>query len=311
MGATTDRNAAYCNLPQWWEAGYTGKGITVLDCESLTSHGKKSRQRILDAAPDATVINGTINTGTKNGVVSYRVNVENLDGTRENVPIEELIERHNIRILSASWSPDPFKRQGETGKYITALQEKYDLCIFASSGNDGKRNLDFTDHLNSWMVGALNGSVTNIKKASYSNGGAGLDFADFTGEYSGTSFSAPYLAGKAALLLQRWPDMTRDDMYDYMQSHCLDLGETGEDDLFGHGLFILPDVGESPKEEEKDMEDPKITTTQVLVNGEIKTVRRVMVNNENFIRLRDMDDELGICEVDYDAARNLPIVRTK
>lgn len=34
-----------------------------------------------------------------------------------------------------------------------------------------------------------------------------------------------------------------------------------------------------------------------------------MVNNENYIRLRDMEDVLGICDVDYDAEKNLPIVR--
>lgn len=53
----------------------------------------------------------------------------------------------------------------------------------------------------------------------------------------------------------------------------------------------------------------KIGKTKVLVNGVIKEVKRVMVNNENYIRLRDMEDVLGICDVDYDAKRNLPIVR--
>ncbi len=54
---------------------------------------------------------------------------------------------------------------------------------------------------------------------------------------------------------------------------------------------------------------PEITKTKVLVDGQIKEVKRVMVNNENYIRLRDMEDVLGICDVDYDAEKNLPIVR--
>lgn len=52
-----------------------------------------------------------------------------------------------------------------------------------------------------------------------------------------------------------------------------------------------------------------ITKTKVLVNGKIIEVKRVMVNNENYIRLRDMDDVLGICKVDYDKEKNLPIVK--
>lgn len=52
-----------------------------------------------------------------------------------------------------------------------------------------------------------------------------------------------------------------------------------------------------------------ITTTKVLVNGKAIDVKRVMVNDENYIRLRDFDDVLGICKVDYDKKKNLPIVK--
>lgn len=54
-----------------------------------------------------------------------------------------------------------------------------------------------------------------------------------------------------------------------------------------------------------------INKTKVLVDGKIIEVKRVMVNNENYIRLRDMDDVLGICKVDYDKKQNLPIVKKK
>lgn len=70
---------------------------------------------------------------------------------------------------------------------------------------------------------------------------------------------------------------------------------------------------------EKDIELDKIaksakknestSKTKVLVNGKIIEVKRVMVNGENFIRLRDFDDVLGICKVDYDKEKNLPIVK--
>ena len=53
----------------------------------------------------------------------------------------------------------------------------------------------------------------------------------------------------------------------------------------------------------------KIGTTKVEVNGKVVEVKRVMVNNENYIRLRDFDDVLHICKVDYDKEKNLPIVK--
>lgn len=52
-----------------------------------------------------------------------------------------------------------------------------------------------------------------------------------------------------------------------------------------------------------------ITKTKILVNNKIIEVKRVMVNDENYIRLRDFDDVLHICRVDYDKEKNLPIIR--
>ena len=55
--------------------------------------------------------------------------------------------------------------------------------------------------------------------------------------------------------------------------------------------------------------DEMITTTKVLVNGEVKEVKRIMKDGENYIRLRDFEDVLGVCDVDYDAERKLPIIQ--
>ena len=33
-----------------------------------------------------------------------------------------------------------------------------------------------------------------------------------------------------------------------------------------------------------------------------------MVDNENYIRLRDFEDVLGICDVEYDEVRKMPVV---
>lgn len=52
-----------------------------------------------------------------------------------------------------------------------------------------------------------------------------------------------------------------------------------------------------------------VTETQIKVNGKVKTVKRILKNGENYIRLRDFDDVLEIAEVSYDASINMPIVK--
>lgn len=51
-----------------------------------------------------------------------------------------------------------------------------------------------------------------------------------------------------------------------------------------------------------------ITETKVVVDGKTKKVKRILKDGENYVRLRDMDDVLGICEVGYDADKKMPIV---
>lgn len=303
MGYITDKNNAYCNIPKWWDEGYTGKGISVWNCETNQGHGKKSRNRILDSAPGATVFSGYVGYSTKNGnMVNPIVHLES-----EDVSLEEFIATNNIRVINASLSPAPFSHPGyKTLQGWKNLIEKYDICCFASSANDSKKDKHFDNSdYGWWYVGAMHmmaGNDNDLRRHSYSNGGEGLDFIDLTGDWSGTSSSSPYLAGKCALVRQRYPEMNRFEVYQYMKDHAIDLGDPGEDNLFGNGLFILPD--DFGKEEEVE-----ITTTKVLVDENIIEVRRVMVNNENYIRLRDFDDVLGICKVDYDKKRNLPIVK--
>jgi subtilisin family serine protease len=53
---------------------------------------------------------------------------------------------------------------------------------------------------------------------------------------SGTSFSAAYVSGVAALVLQRAPGLTPDAVRDILVSTAKDLGPTGRDSEFGAGL---------------------------------------------------------------------------
>ena len=303
----------YCNLIEWWNAGYSGQGVGVWNCEGFTDHGKISRKRIIQAAPNANVFSGSISqTKSLNTDVSDDATVMLDDGSRDlvGIPLEQFLIDNKIRVVTASLQPSPFQYPGyKVYSYWKKIIDKYDLCVFVSSGNDHKKDKKIdNDGEYIWHIGALNQNKDGDPvRAGYSNGGEGLDFADFTGIWAGTSFSSPYLAGKCALIRQRFPELNRLQVYEYMKNNCKDLGDIGEDNLFGNGLLIMPRI---ENKEEQPM-NSVITTTKILVNGEEKTVRRVMVDDENYIRLRDMEDVLGIVDVEYDAEKNLPIVNSK
>lgn len=85
-----------------------------------------------------------------------------------------------------------------------------------------------------------------------------------------------------------------------MKSHCVDLGASGKDEKFGWGIPVMGDPME--------VIDTEITQTQIKVNGRIKTVNRILYNGENYIRLRDFEDILGVVNVEYDPIAKIPIV---
>lgn len=54
-----------------------------------------------------------------------------------------------------------------------------------------------------------------------------------------------------------------------------------------------------------------IDTMNVLLNGKQVKVTRIYKNGTNFIKLRDFDDVLGLCSVDYDSAKKMPVIKSK
>jgi hypothetical protein len=99
MGETTDRNALYCNIPNWHEHGYTGQGVTVWVMEPYRRHSQNCRTRVNESAPGARVIIASTARASKNGIVSSYNVTQNDDGNpRPSVPIEQFIRDNGITL---------------------------------------------------------------------------------------------------------------------------------------------------------------------------------------------------------------------
>ncbi|RKG70772.1 peptidase S8 [Corallococcus sp. CA054B] len=64
---------------------------------------------------------------------------------------------------------------------------------------------------------------------------------DYT-HVSGTSMSAPYVSGVAALLWSAHPELTPQQVRDALEASAKDLGTGGRDPVFGHGLVRAKDA---------------------------------------------------------------------
>lgn len=232
----------YDGVACWHVAGYSGKGIAVWDMENgKTDHGQLTRQRVLDAAPGATVINASYsNTNGRYAILD--------DGSKYTV--EDFVERNRIKILTRSMSGGFCKPDGKDAAFWLDLQRRYNLIILNSAGNTGDDKSvreDVAIRVGACGFYKAGRDKWELRRDSYSSTGAWLDFVDFRGSLAlnqGTSFAVPYLAGKIALLCERYGNLTQDQVYTYLCDHAEDIPEVGKDVYTGWGLPILGDPEE-------------------------------------------------------------------
>jgi subtilisin family serine protease len=147
------------------------------------------------------------------------------------------------------------------GRALAAAHQR-NIVLVAASGNAGPKSpplwpaadshviavtaTDYDDHLYSM---ANRGSHVAIAAP-----GVDILVANPEGAYkmeTGTSFSAGFVSGVAALILQRKPQLTPDAVKKVLLSTARDLGPKGRDDQFGAGLldaFLAVSAVEKPAE---------------------------------------------------------------
>ena len=147
---------------------------------------------------------------------------------------------NGARVVSASYSGVNEQSVNQTGRVI---RDDFDalFCFAAGNSND---NLGSFDHRYVVVVGA---TTFADAKASFSSYGRAVDvFAPGVsvwstrnggsyGGVSGTSFSTPMTNGVLSMVWSVGPSLSADQVELIVFETCDDLGDPGDDDVFGHG----------------------------------------------------------------------------
>ncbi|AHM57842.1 minor extracellular protease Epr (plasmid) [Peptoclostridium acidaminophilum DSM 3953] len=119
------------------------------------------------------------------------------------------------------------------------------VIIVAAAGNDSS-SVDYPAAYDKTI--AVSATDKNNLLASFSSRGDQVDIAapgvsiysTYKGSayatMSGTSMATPHVSGVIALMLQRDPEMTLDEIRQQFSSGCVDLGAEGKDPYYGYGL---------------------------------------------------------------------------
>ncbi len=165
-------------------------------------------------------------------------------------------------IVNNSWGfPDTMNScQTEFQPDIQTLHD-LDISVVFSAGNQGGASASISpaNNVGVFSVGAVDqsGYITSFSNQGPSacvQGGVypsavapgylvstadltfGGLFPNATMLVSGTSFAAPHISGAMALLLSSNPDLTPVELETAIEQSSIDLGDSGEDNVYGYGL---------------------------------------------------------------------------
>lgn len=171
--------------------------------------------------------------------------------------------------INNSWR-DPGIGNDCNNVYIPILNalEAAGVAVVFSAGNEGPGSTTITppkylntDLVNTFAVGALNGSSTSLTIADFSSRGPSICGGDSSllikpevsapgvsvrscvpGGYSffsGTSMACPHTVGALLLLKEAFPYLSGTDLKLALYFSAIDLGEPGEDNVYGMGIINL------------------------------------------------------------------------
>ena len=256
------------NAPQAWDSVTGNSQVKVLVCDTGINSSHPDLSQLL-SLPGKNFVDGSSNTepihyhgtavaGTMSG---YGNNGKGISGVTWNVKIipgkisnassgsayySDMAEcityggDQGAKVVNLSYRA----YQSSTIDSAAAYLKNRGGLVFIAAGNDSQDVSSFLDSENSIVVGS---TTSSNARSSFSNYGKPIDlFAPGSsifatnlsgyGRWSGTSAASPVAAGAAALLFSYDPNLSPEQVETALFETATDLGKTGDDDMFGHGL---------------------------------------------------------------------------
>lgn len=191
--------------------------------------------------------NGMATVGVAPGAEIYAIKV--LGSSDGKGDLQDILEGINWAIAN---DIDVINLSLGTNTHTQSFQAAVDLAksrgilVVAAAGNDGVENVAYPARYDS--VIAVSALTQQKTLADFSNYGAQIDFTapgkSIISTYinnshalmDGTSQAAPYIAGLYALMKEKYPNYTSDQLTRLLQANSEDLGVVGFDKQYGFGL---------------------------------------------------------------------------
>lgn len=200
-----------------------------------------------------------VGTADNIGAFEWAVDPDGDDNTTDDMP----------DVINNSWYDPSLDEKDCNSIYVPILQtlELVGVAVVFSAGNEGPDPMTITqphniniNEVNSFTVGALNGNTPALPIASFSSRGPshceGEGSLKIKPEVSapgvsvrscvpgngydllsGTSMAAPHVSGSVLLLKEAFPYLGGKDIKLALYNSCTDLGDEGEDNVFGMGII--------------------------------------------------------------------------
>ena len=269
-------NLKAIGMEEAWRSGLTGKGVTVAIVDSGLSGatGDIDKSRVLpgkncvggtgvdDTLGHGTFVAGVIGATKDNGVgiagIAPGVTIvpikcyatDETDFAAQAAGIYAAVDEYHCDILNIS-AGDPEIVPEVEAAIRHALDEG--VIVVAAAGNSGDTQLLYPASYDGVISVSNVGRDMVLSATSNKNDhvwvtAPGREIVSLgrlpltVKMSSGTSFSAPAVAGVAALLKEAFPQMTPADFREILKVSSKDLGRTGYDIYYGWGLVQAPDA---------------------------------------------------------------------
>ena len=258
--ATTDTGARNA-----WRSGWTGKNVKIGIADDFNSngridtHGDRVAVVAESVAPEATysyqdALGNTRSMTTQQALDYFEANGYHIINASFGLERGDITDAEfDSRVASAVANFNQATEDGKQALIVYAAGNSGNTCA-GKRGEDcdlkqaevsAQRNAGYTSGTKTIFVGAL--ADENDQMAGYSLIAGDMKY-DFivahddvvtSGDRSGTSYSAPRVAGAAALVRQKFPNLTASQLKQVILQTATDLGVPGVDETFGYGKLSV------------------------------------------------------------------------